>query len=173
MERRKRKAAVAVICTVVCLFIAGAATYGICHCLHKDDNPPENVVSDGAFDGMKDSSVKSGLNEKQAKHMVTLNILNSITWKNADSYADVGIYNPRDSRYVLQVVLASEDGDVVYKSPKLNADQKVESAKLTNKGLKPGTYNCTADFNFYDEQSGELQTKQSIQNIKVILKEKS
>lgn len=136
----------------------------------NNSKQPANVISKGAFPGMDTTAIENSLNKKQAEQNVTLNILQSITWENKDAYADVGIYNMKNSRYNLKVSISNELGDVIYASPLLKPDEKVDQAKMSNKDIKAGTYKCTADFEFFQPDTGDLYTKQSISNITVTVK---
>lgn len=172
---KKRKRALIMIVSLAIIIGSGISVLGYSLWKNRPEKTVEkpvieNVISQGAFDGMNVKEMQKELNKVQTKHMVTLNILSAITWETPDSYADVGIYNMPDSGYLEQVVLTDQDGNVLYKSPKLQPNEKIEQAKITKKDIKPGNYTCRADFLFYDMETKELQTKQSIDKIQVLVK---
>lgn len=120
-----------------------------------------NTVLKGPFTGQKRS------NNKDEK-MLTLNVLRTIVWDKQKKFADVGIYNDASCRFAMKVCIKTKAGKVLYESPVLQPDERVEYAILRDESIKNGTYDCLAEFFFYDND--ELVTKQTVDEISVTLK---
>lgn len=177
MRKKNKKVIIGAIVGLLTVGGASAAGFGLYSHFHGPaayvSDEPENMITTGAFPGMSKSVVQNKVDKAQEGNMVTLNILNKIEWPTKDSYTDVGIYNNLESGYLLQVTITTENDEVVYKSPMLEPDQRIESAKITNTDIKEGEYTCNAQFEFFTLDGENLVTTQNIGNISVVVGKKA
>lgn len=127
----------------------------------KDVQPVDSYVppvmkdrgfgEDGELDMTNAKTIRSGVQQKADESMLELVINQNPIY--SEGIVNWMIENPVKNGKLLQVDIYY-DGEVIYQSPTLKPNQKIQTAKVDLSNFKDGDYKIRADFNFYDEATG-------------------
>lgn len=136
----------------------------------RKDNQPVNSIDppkmeergfgeDGELDMTNAQTIRDGVQQRADESMLELVINNNPIYENGK--VNWMIENPAKNRKLLQVDVYL-DGKVIYKSPTLKPNQKVQTAEVDLSYMKAGTNKVVAAFNFYDESTKYLVANNSM-----------
>jgi hypothetical protein len=146
------------------LIIAGAialivATVIICYFVFAKNNETDLLYEDNATTGiMPGTDIDKRKEELQTmldNSMIAFSINTSPVFLNGTSEGNLLIENPGNNAKLLRIsILINDTDEEIYSSNYLKPGTYIEAAKL-NKVLKKGTYDATAYFSAYEEETGE------------------
>ena len=149
----------------ICFIIAGivlliALTVLICYLLFtkKEEN---NLLYDdnatvGIMPGVDIDARRQELQNMLDKSMIAFSINTSPVFLNGTAKGNLLIENPGNNAKLLQVsIRINETDEEIYASKYLKPGTYIESAKL-DKVLEKGSYNATAYFSAFDEETTEF-----------------
>ncbi|MFD2658834.1 hypothetical protein [Paenibacillus thailandensis] len=136
----------------------------------RKDNQPVNSIDppkmeergfgeDGELDMTNAKTIRAGVQQRADESMLELVINNNPIYENGK--VNWMIENPAKNGKLLQVDVYL-DGKLIYKSPTLKPNQKVQTAEVDLSNLKVGTSKVVAAFNFYDETTKYLVANNSM-----------
>ena len=137
-----------------------AATVGICYLLFtKNENDSlmyDTNASVGIMPGVDIEARKAELQNIVDRSMIAFSINTSPVFLNGTSKGNLLIENPGNNAKLLRVsIFLTETNEEIYSSKYLKPGTYIESAGL-DKVLEKGTYNATAYFSAYDEETTEF-----------------
>lgn len=145
--------------TIVGILLLLAITIAICYFIfHKKDDP--NLLFDdnatvGILPGIDIDARRKELQDMLDRSMIAFSINTSPVFLNGTSEGNLLIENPGNNAKLLQVSIKIDETDEeVYASKYLKPGTYIEKVKL-DKVLEKGTYNATAYFSAYDEETAE------------------
>lgn len=137
-----------------------AATVCICYFLFTK-NEEENLLYDtnasvGIMPGVDIEARKAELQNIVDRNMIAFSINTSPVFLNGTSKGNLLIENPGNNAKLLKVsIFLTETNEEIYASKFLKPGTYIESVGL-DKVLEKGTYNATAYFSAYDEETTEF-----------------
>lgn len=154
------------------LIVAGialllAVTISVCYFIFTKDSKTDLVYDDNATTGMMPGTDidkrKEELQEMLDRSMIAFSINTSPVFINGTSEGNLLIENPGNNAKLLKISIQINDTEEeVYTSNYLKPGTYIESAKL-DKVLEKGTYDATAYFSAYEEDTGEYIGKTGAQ----------
>ncbi len=148
------------IITIIGIILLIALTVSICYFLFtkKEEN---NLLFDdnatvGIMPGVDIDARRQELQNILDKSMIAFSINTSPVFLNGTSKGNLLIENPGNNAKLIQVTIRiNETEEEIYSSKYLKPGTYIESAKL-DKVLEKGSYNATAYFSAYDEETTEF-----------------
>ncbi len=136
-----------------------AATVAICYYLfHKDGKPDlefDDNASTGILPGVDIDARRKELQDMLDRSMIAFSINTSPVFLNGTSEGNLLIENPGNNAKLIKVNIQIDDtGEEIYASKFLKPGTYIENVKL-DKVLEKGTYDATAFFSAYEEETGE------------------
>ncbi len=153
----KTKKRILIITGIVLLI---ALTVIICYFLFTK-NEESNLLYDdnasvGIMPGIDIDARRQELQNIVDRHMIAFSINTSPVFLNGTSKGNLLIENPGNNAKLLQVsILMDGTNEEIYASKYLKPGTYIESVAL-DKVLEKGTYNATAYFSAYDEETTEF-----------------
>lgn len=154
------------------LIVAGialllAVTISVCYFIFTKDSKTDLVYDDNATTGMMPGTDidkrKEELQEMLDRSMIAFSINTSPVFINGTSEGNLLIENPGNNAKLLKISIQINDTEEeVYTSNYLKPGTYIESAKL-DKVLEKGTYDATAYFSAYEEDTGKYIGKTGAQ----------
>ena len=154
------------------LIVAGialllAVTISVCYFIFTKNSKTDLVYDDNATTGIMPGTDidkrKEELQEMLDRSMIAFSINTSPVFINGTSEGNLLIENPGNNAKLLKNSIKINDTDEeVYTSNYLKPGTYIESAKL-DKVLEKGTYDATAYFSAYEEETGEYIGKTGAQ----------
>ncbi|MEK5165845.1 hypothetical protein NYE69_26345 [Paenibacillus sp. FSL R5-0527] len=142
----------------------------------KDNQPVDSIDppkmedrgfgEDGELDMTNAETIRAGVQQKADESMVRFKINTNPVYSNGE--VNWMIENPAQNKYLAQVDIM-KDGEVIYKSPTLKPNQKVQSDKVDLSFLSPGTHEVLAVFYIYDEETKYLIGKQFVDKVNLTI----
>ena len=134
-------------------------TVAICYFIFTKNNKTELLYDDnatiGILPGIDIDARRAELQNMLDRSMIAFSINTSPVFLNGTSKGNLLIENPGNNAKLLQIsILIDETNEEIYASKYLKPGTYIESVKL-DKVLEKGTYNATAYFSAYDEETGE------------------
>lgn len=117
---------------------------------------------DGELDMTNAESIRAGVQQRANESMLELVINQNPIYSNG--VVNWMLENPNENGKLLQVDIF-DDEKVIYQSPTLKPNQKVQTAKVNLSNLKSGNHRVRAEFNFYDEASKKLYISHTYKGI--------
>lgn len=154
MSKRKKRALI-----IVGIILLILITIAICYFLFtkKDDNDllyDDNATA-GILPGVDVDERRKELQNMLDRSMIAFSINTSPVFLNGTSEGNLLIENPGNNAKLLRVsILIDDTEEEVYASKYLKPGTYIENVKL-DKVLEKGTYDATAYFLAYEEESGE------------------
>ncbi|MBS9336744.1 hypothetical protein [Fructobacillus papyrifericola] len=162
-KKKKRKVIVWLILLLLLLFSCGAGYF-----FNQVYSPTitKKIVSGDFLPDYKDA--KKLTDEELAKYAQKKAdaskfqmIINSDISVNKNSqFSDINIKNPTSNSYPIAVTITLDNGEVVYRSGRMDVGYEVKNPKL-DKNLKVGHYKGVAIFKVYDEKTSKEKGKVS------------
>lgn len=122
----------------------------------KDDGKLDIQEDQNATDTVNSNDhdkVVSELNQKVQDGMINISMNLNPEFANGTSEGNLLIVNSEKNKHPQYVTITRDDtGETIYKSGSIAVGKSVKNAKL-NVNLPAGTYNCTAMFTQFDENS--------------------
>ncbi len=145
------------VLTVTGIFILIAATVLVCYILFRPKDDPgilyDNNASTGILPGIDIDERRKQLQEMLDRSMIAFSINTSPVFLNGTSEGNLLIENPGNNAKLLQVrIVINDTGEEIYASKYIKPGTYIESAKL-DKVLEKGTYDATAYFSAFEEES--------------------
>ncbi len=137
-----------------------AVTVAICYFLFYKKPAPDNLMYDdnattGIMPGIDIDERRSELQNMLDKSMIAFSINSTPVFLDGTSKGNLLIENPGNNAKLLQVSIQINDTEEeIYASKYLKPGTYIETAKL-EKVLEKGTYDATAYFSAYDEETHE------------------
>ncbi len=154
------------------LIVAGialllAVTISVCYFIFTKNSKTDLVYDDNATTGIMPGTDidkrKEELQEMLDRSMIAFSINTSPVFINGTSEGNLLIENPGNNAKLLKISIQINDTEEeVYTSNYLKPGTYIESAKL-DKVLEKGTYDATAYFSAYEEETGEYIGKTGAQ----------
>ena len=154
------------------LIVAGialllAVTISVCYFIFTKNSKTDLVYDDNATTGIMPGTDidkrKEELQEMLDRSMIAFSINTSPVFINGTSEGNLLIENPGNNAKLLKISIQINDTEEeVYTSNYFNPGTYIESAKL-DKVLEKGTYDATAYFSAYEEETGEYIGKTGAQ----------
>lgn len=151
---KKRTLAVAGILLLLAL------TVGICYIIFTKNTAEADLLYEdnatmGIMPGIDIEQRQAELQELLDRSMIAFSINTSPVFLNGTSEGNLLIENPGHNAKLLRInILIDDTEEEVYATKFLKPGTYIESAKL-DKVLEKGSYNATAYFSAYDEETGE------------------
>lgn len=144
--------------TIAGIFLLIAATVVICYFLFAKKADPDLLYDDnataGIMPGINIDDRRKELQDMLDRSMIAFSINTSPVFLNGTSAGNLLIENPGNNAKLLKVsILIDGTEEEVYASKLLKPGTYIESVKL-DKVLEKGTYDATAYFSAYEEESG-------------------
>lgn len=146
----------------IAIFIIIAVTAITVYLVWNSNNNPNNSepvfenATMGIMPGIDIQARKKELQEKLDNSMIAFSINTSPVFIDGLSEGNLLIENPENNAKLLTVEIQLQDTqDVIYNSKYIKPGSYLENVKL-DKVLEKGTYNATAYFNAYDEDTLEF-----------------
>lgn len=145
--------------TVILVLLLLLLTIGICYFLFtrkdtKDLEYDDNATT-GIMPGVDVDERRKELQNLLDRSMITFSINTSPVFLNGTSEGNLLIENPGNNAKLVKVSLViNKTNEEVYASKYLKPGTYIENVKL-DKVLKKGTYDATAYFSAYDEETTE------------------
>lgn len=154
MSKNKKRALI--ILAVILLILI---TIGVCYFLftRKDANELQydDNATTGILPGVDVDERRKELQNQLDRSMIAFSINTSPVFLNGTDKGNLLIENPGNNAKLLRVsIVVDKTEEEVYASKYLKPGTYIENVKL-DKVLKKGTYNATAYFKAYEEESGE------------------
>lgn len=150
---RKRILAAAGVIALVAL--TAAVCYFIFHKDSDDGLQYEDNASVGILPGIDIDERRKELQDMLDDSMIAFSINTSPVFLNGTSKGNLLIENPGNNAKLLRVsILINGTNEEIYSTKYLKPGTYIESAKL-DKVLEKGTYDATAYFSAYQEDTGE------------------
>lgn len=145
------------VLTVTGILVLIAATVLVCYILFRQKDDPgilyDNNASTGILPGIDIDERRKQLQEMLDRSMIAFSINTSPVFLNGTSEGNLLIENPGNNAKLLQVrIVINDTGEEVYASKYIKPGTYIESAKL-DKVLEKGTYDATAYFSAFEEES--------------------
>ncbi|WP_080837029.1 hypothetical protein [Cohnella massiliensis] len=136
----------------------------------RKDNQPVNSIDppkmeergfgeDGELDMTNAKTIRAGVQQKADESMVRFKINTNPVYSNGE--VNWMIENTAQNMGLVQVDIMKGD-QVIYKSPTLKPNQKVQSDKVDLSSLSEGSHDVLAVFYIYDEKTKYLLGKTSV-----------
>lgn len=143
--------------TVTGILVLIAATVVVCYILFRPKDDPgilyDNNASTGILPGIDIDERRKQLQEMLDRSMIAFSINTSPVFLNGTSEGNLLIENPGNNAKLLQVrIVINDTGEEIYASKYIKPGTYIESAKL-DKVLEKGTYDATAYFSAFEEES--------------------
>lgn len=145
---------------VIGIIFLMALTVTICYFIFSKQAKPTSLVYDdnataGILPGIDLNQRRQELQEILDRSMIAFSINTSPVFFDGTSEGNLLIENPGNNAKLLQIsILIDSTNEEVYSSKYLKPGTYIESVKL-DKVLEKGTYDATAYFSAYDEDTGE------------------
>ncbi len=145
------------VLTVTGILVLIAATVVVCYILFRPKDDPgilyDNNASTGILPGIDIDERRKQLQEMLDRSMIAFSINTSPVFLNGTSEGNLLIENPGNNAKLLQVrIVINDTGEEIYASKYIKPGTYIESAKL-DKVLEKGTYDATAYFSAFEEES--------------------
>ncbi len=156
MSKGKKRTLIA-----IAILLLMALTVTICYFIFTKKAEPTSLVYDdnataGIMPGVDLDQRRAELQTLLDRSMIAFSINTSPVFLNGTSEGNLLIENPGNNAKLLQIsILIDDTSEEVYASKYLKPGTYIESVKL-DKVLEKGTYNATAYFSAYDEDTGEF-----------------
>ena len=154
------------------LIVAGialllAVTISVCYFIFTKNSKTDLVYDDNATTGIMPGTDidkrKEELQEMLDRSMIAFSINTSPVFINGTSEGNLLIENPGNNAKLMKISIQIKDTEEeFYTSNYLKPGTYIESAKL-DKVLEKGTYDATAYFSAYEEETGEYIGKTGAQ----------
>ena len=173
-SRRRRKRWMIVGLIVLLLVVLVTVVFSLSRD-HQNDDPTvverpkmedRGFGEDGELDMTNAETIRAGVQQKADESMVRFKINTNPVYSNGE--VNWMIENPAQNKYLAQVDIM-KDGEVIYKSPTLKPNQKVQSDKVDLSFLSPGTHEVLAVFYIYDEETKYLIGKQFVDKVNLTI----
>lgn len=138
-----------------------AATVAICYFLFANKAEPTSLVFEdnataGIMPGIDLEQRKAELQTLLDRSMIAFSINTSPVFQSGTSEGNLLIENPGNNAKLIQVsIVISDTNEEVYASKYIKPGTYIEKVKL-DKVLEKGTYDATAYFSAYDEETYEF-----------------
>ncbi len=145
---------------VVGILLLLALTVGICYIIFTKNTAEADLLYEdnatmGIMPGIDIEQRQAELQELLDRSMIAFSINTSPVFLNGTSEGNLLIENPGHNAKLLRInILIDDTEEEVYATKFLKPGTYIESAKL-DKVLEKGSYNATAYFSAYDEETGE------------------
>lgn len=155
MGKKKKR-----ILAILGVLLLIAITVAICYYLfHKKDDPDllyEDNATIGILPGIDIDERRKQLQEQLDRSVIAFSINTSPVFLNGTSEGNLLIENPGNNAKLIQVSIKMDGTDEeLYASKYIKPGTYIENARL-DKVLEQGTYNATAYFSAYDEETTEF-----------------
>lgn len=144
--------------SIIGIFLLIAATVLICYFLFAKKDPDllyDDNATSGIMPGIDIDDRRKELQDMLDRSVIAFSINTSPVFLNGTSEGNLLIENPGNNAKLIQVsILMDDTKEEIYASKLLKPGTYIESVKL-DKVLEKGTYDATAYFSAYDEESGE------------------
>jgi len=135
-------------------------TVGICYFIFtknsKTDLEYEDNATTGILPGIDIDKRREELQELLDRSMIAFSINTSPVFLDGTSEGNLMLENPGNNAKLLKVsIVVDETNEEIYSSKYIKPGTYLESVKL-DKVLEKGSYNVTAYFSAYDEETGEF-----------------
>lgn len=156
MSKKKKR-----ILAVSGVFLLLAATVVVCYFIFtKNNNAETGLIYDdnatiGIMPGVDIEARRAELQNILDRSMIGFSINTSPVFLNGTSEGNLLIENPGNNAKLLQISIFMDDtNEEIYSSKYLKPGSYIESVRL-DKVLEKGTYNATAYFSAYEEETGK------------------
>lgn len=155
MDKAKKR-----LFTIIGVLLLIAVTVIICYFIFYKKPAPDDLLFDdnattGVMPGIDIDERRSELQEMLDRSVIAFSINTSPVFLNGLSEGNLLIENPGNNAKLLQVSIQMTDTEEeIYASKYLKPGTYIEKAKL-QKVLEKGTYDATAYFSAYDEETHE------------------
>ncbi len=145
---------------IIGILLLLALTVGICYFIFtkntaEADLQYEDNATTGIMPGVDIDQRRTELQEILDRSMIAFSINTSPVFQDGTSEGNLLIENPGNNAKLLQIrILIDGTEEEVYATKFLKPGSYIESAKL-DKVLEKGSYNATAYFSAYDQETGE------------------
>lgn len=153
--RKEKKIGLAVLGIFLLIAVTVVICYFIFH--EKDEHNPlyDDNATVGVLPGIDINERQKELQEQLDRSVIAFSINTSPVFLNGTSEGNLLIENPGNNAKLLQVsIVVDESGEEIYASKYLKPGTYIEDVKL-DKILEKGTYDATAYFSAYDEETLE------------------
>lgn len=171
-EEKKKKKRFFWFWLLLILFV-GIAGGGYLYFNHGSSTPKSQIVAGDFLPKKKDARKMTDAELSQyaqksvdaSKFQLMINPKSTINFDTQSGY--IGIKNPKNNAYPINVTFYTSDNTKIYTSGAIEPGQEVTSGSLSTK-LKRGTYEVKARFDIYDNKTKQKRGQQyAIVNITV------
>ncbi len=153
--------------TIAGILLLILVTVAICYFLFRRQQEPDplydNNATIGILPGVDIDQRRKELQDLLDRSVIAFSINTSPVFLNGTSKGNLLIENPGNNAKLLQVSIRMDDTDEeIYASKYIKPGSYIEKVKL-DKVLEKGTYDATAYFSAYDEETTEFIGKTGAQ----------
>lgn len=113
------------------------------------------IVMDGVIPGYTAEQIQEMMQREADKSVFSFEINARPVFEDGESEGAIRIANPPYGAYAIEVEIKLDDsGETVFKTPRLQPNQYIEKAKLSEK-LEAGEYPATATITAYDLETDD------------------
>lgn len=154
MSKNKKRALI-IIAVILLLLITIAVCYFLFTKKDTNDLQYDDNATTGILPGVDVDERRKELQNQLDRSMIAFSINTSPVILNGTAEGNLLIENPGNNAKLLRVsIVVDKTEEEIYASKYLKPGTYIENVKL-DKVLEKGTYNATAYFKAYEEESGE------------------